>query len=537
MADGDSLHLRLADDQVMSWLFRGLGTAPVALALVDSTGVLVGVNEALGRLIGMPAERVLSDTPVNVREILRRSRPDALRELERAYAGESLDLPEFFLQIQASVTGKATSDRLSQGFWVWARAWPLRDDEGAVRYVAILMDDVTERRELEALLVQAQKMEAISTMAGGLAHDVNNILSGVVGYASLLASRLARGSTDHEAAMTILDSADRAANLANQLMTIARRSAPQRAVIDLGDALSRTTALLARTLGSDHPLRLDLAPELADVEGDRPMLEQVLTNLCLNARDSMPEGGPVSIRARNRRFAAGERRPLANMPVGEYVQLDVIDEGVGMTPEVAARIFEPFFTTKPMGPGTGLGLAVVHGIVKAHRGFITAVSAPGEGSVFSVFLPRARMVPTSQVVPVPAPTVQAEPIGPLSVLVIDDEAIVRRVLSEMLARLGHQAVAVDGMEPAMDLLMRDRSRFDVLIVDVFLPEKSGLELVEALRRAEFDLPVLVCTGYTSPEVQARVQALAGTLILPKPFNVDVLKEALARVVSYAQGGA
>jgi two-component system cell cycle sensor histidine kinase/response regulator CckA len=537
MAANNFLHLRLADEHAMPWVAQALGTAPAALALVDSNAFLVGVNDALLRLVGMPRELVLGESPFSVREVLRRLRPEGMRDLDRAIAGESVDLPEFFLQVPAGVTGKTSSDRLSRGFWVWARAWPLRDAEGVVRYVAILLDDVTERRELEALLVQAQKMEAISTMAGGLAHDVNNILSGVVGYASLLASRLARGSTDHEAAMTILDSADRAANLANQLMTIARRSAPPRVTIDLGDALPRMASLLARLLGSDHPLRLDVAPDLADVDGDRPMLEQVLTNLCLNARDSMPEGGPVSIRARNRRFGSGERRPLANMPAGEYVQLDIVDQGVGMTPEVAARIFEPFFTTKPMGPGTGLGLAVVHGIVKTHRGFIVAVSRPEQGSVFSVYLPRSRQAPTLSVAPVPASVVQPEVIGPLSVLVIDDEPIVRRVLSEMLARLGHQAVAVDGMEPAMDLLMRDRSRFDVLIVDVFLPEKSGLELVEALRGAEFDLPVLVCTGYTSPEVQARVQALPGTLILPKPFNVDVLKAALARIISYAQGGS
>ncbi len=535
MTESGTLHLHLPTDEAHPWLVQALGTLPAALTLLDAQAELVGINDAMAHLCGMPPERLMSIRPLDVREVLRRVRPDLVVDLDRAFHGELVDLPEFYLQIAAAADGKATSDRLIRGFWVWTRAWPIRDPAGAVRFVAILMDDVTERRELEALLVQAQKNEAIATMAGGLAHDVNNILSGVVGYASLLASRLPRESGDHEVALTILDSADRAVNLANQLMMIARRSVPQMATFDLGESLPRSAALLARSLGPDHPLRLDVGPDLARVDGDRPMLEQVLTNLCMNAKDAMPEGGPIVIRARNRRFEAGERRPLASMPAGEYVQLDIVDQGVGMTPEVAARIFEPFFTTKAMGPGTGLGLAVVHGIVKAHHGFIVASSRPGQGSIFSVFLPRSRTEPAVPAVPVRVPTPPPEPVGPLSVLVIDDEAIVRRVLSEMLARLGHQAVAVDGMEPAMDLLMRDRSRFDALIVDVFLPEKSGLELVEALRRADFDIPVLVCTGYSSPEVETRVQALSHTMILPKPFNVDVLKGALTRILSRSQG--
>jgi two-component system, cell cycle sensor histidine kinase and response regulator CckA len=524
-----TLHLRQPDGELAPLLVHALAGAPAAAVLLDREAAVVGVNDAFQAVTGLPPDRVLGPRSVNVREILRRVRPDLVADLDQALRGEAVDLPEFFLQIPGLEGSRATSDRLSRGFWIWARAWPVRDAAGTVRLVAILFDDVTERRELEAMLVQAQKSETVSTMAAGVAHDVNNILSGVVGYASLLASRLPRGSTDHDAAMTILDSADRAAQLAAQLMTVSRRSALQLQALDPAEALPRIASLLARTLGADHPLRIDVAPDLLSVDADRPQLEQALANLCANARDAMPDGGPIVLRARNRRFDPGERRPRANMPAGEYVQIDIIDQGVGMTPEVAARIFEPFFTTKPMGPGVGLGLAVVHGIVKSHRGFIVVASRPGQGSVFSIFLPRSRTVVAPAATPVPpAATQQAPAAGPLSVLVIDDEPIVRRVLSEMLVRLGHQAVAVEGMDPAMDLLMRDRSRFDALIVDVFLPERSGLDLVEALRAAHFDLPVLVCTGYSSPEVQARVAALPGTRILPKPFNVEVLREALAK---------
>ncbi len=530
MANDAGLHLRLRCEEPEVVLRSLFHASPVALVLVDSDGFLAGFNDAFLAMVGLTPAALLDGQAVNVRQFIRAFQPHLVSDLERALRGEMVDIPEFFLRLPEGGRGGQSSERLARGFRIWARAWPVRDSTGVVKHVAVLLDDVSDRRELEALVVQGQKMEAISTMAGGLAHDVNNILSGVVGYASLLASRLPRGSTDYDAAMTILDSADQAANLASQLMIIARRSALQLQPVDLGDLLPRVAALLARTLGSAHTLTLDLASDIGPVDGDRPLLEQVLTNLCLNARDAMPEGGTVSLRAHDRKFGEWERRPLASMPAGDYVQIDVEDLGVGMTPEVSGRIFEPFFTTKPMGPATGLGLAVVHGIVKAHRGFVVAESHPGRGSVFSVFLPHCRPIREQFVVAPVVPEYRPEPIGSLSVLVIDDEPIVRRVMTEMLARLGHLAVAVDGMEPAMDLLMRDRSRFDVLIVDVFLPEKSGLELVETLRRAELNLPALVCTGYTSPEVQARVQALSGTMILPKPFNVDTLKIALSRII-------
>jgi len=515
------LSLDLPSGELLPVLKRVMGHAPLAFAITDSQGMVVGSNRAFTRLVGgsKPAGQ-----PFHLVEFVRLHAPAVADDLAGIYQGGMLESAEFAI---ARTGGAGGGDRGGvDPIWVEAHAFPIRDDEDNVRYGVFIAADVSARKSMEGMVVQAQKSETIATMAGGLAHDFNNILSGIVGYASLLAARLAQGTRDHQAALTILDAADRAVAMTGLLMTIARRTVPVVHPLDLREMLPKTLAFLAQGSDPRWRLHLDVAPDLRTVEADRPQIEQVVANLVANARDAMPQGGGVSVRALNRTFASGDPRPLPNMPSGTYVVIEVSDTGRGMTPEVVSRLFEPFFTTRHMAVGSGLGMAVVHGIVKIHKGFIIVRSQPGQGATIGVYLPAARSRRDSQErAPVRAPEARV-PLGARSVLVIDDDPMVRRVLLDMLARLGHRGEQADGMESALDLLMREPGRFDLLLVDVFMPDRSGLDLVEALRKAGMEIPAILVTGFSSADVQTRMRTLSATSVLCKPFDVAGLGEAI-----------
>ncbi len=515
------------DEEVRDLLEGLIAFAPVAIMITDAEGNVIGVNHAHTLLTGLTFERIVLDLKMNFRHYLKMVNPEASAELERAYQGEAIELSDFFYQVKPPPGVAPLTEKLARGFWINARAFPIKDSEGRVTYVVVMNEDITTKKELEMLLAQAQKMETIGTLAGGLAHDFNNILSGVVGYASLLAARLPEGSPDHEAARTILEAADRATVLTNHLLTIARKSAPALAVVRLQEMLPRTVAFLSRTIGPTHPIRLEVAEDTFEVDVDRPQLEQVITNLCLNARDAMPGGGAITIVVGNHVFGEGEC-PLPTMPAGEYVGIAVGDTGVGMPPDVMGRVFEPFFTTKELGRGTGLGLAVAYGIVKSHRGFIRATSKVGQGSEFLVYLPRSRggaaRTPGRALRAVAGPATSG-----LSILIVDDDPMVRRVLCDMLVRIGHQPVGVDGVRSALGVLMKDWDRYDLLVVDVVMPDRDGFALVEAVRSAGAEIPVLLCTGLSTPEVQDRARSLPRVAILSKPFDMKSFGEAVASV--------
>ena len=309
MVEERGLTLAIPDEEVRDLLENLLANAPVAVMITDAEGNVIGVNEAHHQLTGLSFERIVNELKMNFRRYIRVVNPEVSKDLDRAYEGEVIAFGEFFYHVEGGPGVPVLSEKLSRGFWINARAFPIKDGDGKVRYVVLLNEDISARKELEGLLFQAQKMETIGTLAGGLAHDFNNILSGVVGYASLLAARLPTGGTDHEAARTILDAADRASTLTAHLLTIARRSVPTLTPQHLESLLPGTVEFLSRTLGPRYPIRLDLEEGLFAVNADRPQVEQVVTNLCLNAKDAMPEGGLVTLKACNRTLTA-EAGPL-----------------------------------------------------------------------------------------------------------------------------------------------------------------------------------------------------------------------------------
>ncbi len=393
------------------------------------------------------------------------------------------------------------------------------------RLFAVFVRDLTDRNRLEDQLRQAVKMEAVGRLAGGIAHDFNNQLTVINGYADLLLSRLAADDPGREALDEIRRSGEHAATLTRQLLAFSRKQilAPQ--VLKLNDILGELARMLRRLLGDDIELLLDLDPDLGSVWADAGQVEQVLVNLAVNARDAMPEGGRLMIRT----YAVDLDAPPAELAPGPYVVLEVRDSGLGMSEEVKARIFEPFFTTKGVGKGTGLGLAMVYGIVKQSGGHIDVESAPGRGTTFRILLPRTAAPPA---VPTPTPAAPAVPRGTETILLVEDEPGVRALAAMMLRSCGYTVFeASDGSE-AERLSESHGGRIDLLVSDVMMPRTTGPQLAERLQSRWPRLRVLFISGYSDDALNDRNGVPVKADLLNKPFTpaqlADRVRQALDR---------
>jgi PAS domain S-box-containing protein len=394
----------------------------------------------------------------------------------------------------------------------------------AVRGIVINARDVTGAHELEAQLRQAQKLESIGRLAGGVAHDFNNLLTVILSCTGALRADAAEGrAASTEEVEEIHAAGLRARDLTRQLLAFARKQviAPER--LDLNQVVSASEKLLRRVLGEDVELVVGLAPDLWPIRCDPGQVEQVLLNLVVNARDAMPGGGRLSLSTLNHRVDAERSAQSPGQLVGEWVQLEVRDTGTGMTPEVQAHLFEPFFTTKPAGQGTGLGLATVYGIVQQSGGHLHVESAPGQGTVLRVCLPRHAgqgAAPRSAV----DPAIGAG--GGETLLVVEDDAQVRAVTVRVLREAGYRVLAADGGPTALDLSRAEPARIDLVITDVVMPLLGGREVADALRRQRPGLEVLFVSGYAQEAIAHRGVLEPGVNFLAKPYSSE---ELLARV--------
>lgn len=377
--------------------------------------------------------------------------------------------------------------------------------------------DVTEQRRLEGQLREAQRLEVIGQLAGGVAHDFNNLMTVVLANASMLRRMSAPGGP-FDAGLADLEYAGRrAAELTQQLLAFGRRQVMRPRPLDLNEILRENATTVQRLAREDTELRLVLAPELGVIEADRVQVEQVLMNLAANARDAMPTGGTLTIETKN--VTVGEARgpEYASVNPGEYVLLSIKDTGVGMDAETTARVFEPFFTTKELGHGTGLGLATVFGIVKQSQGHLRVESARGQGSTFEVYFPR--------VAGVPAPVVAAEPAagagsGSETILVVEDEDAVRRLLGAVLRRAGYAVIEASGPTEAL-ATWEAAGGAALLLTDVVMPTMDGRKLAAELARSRPELRVVYMSGYTEDVIVNRALD-AGVSFLQKPITVDEL---------------
>jgi len=391
--------------------------------------------------------------------------------------------------------------------------------------------DVTQRRQLEEQLRQAQKIEAVGRLAGGVAHDFNNLLNVITGYGQMLFRRLTDGP-EREKTRAILQAADRAAGLTRQLLAFSRKQVLEPKVLDLNAVVSGMDEMMRRLIGEDIELQAELAPDLGRTRADPGQLEQVLMNLVVNARDAMPRGGRVTLETSNAEMDDAYVRDHLGARPGRYVTLAVCDTGLGMDAETQKHIFEPFFTTKEKGKGTGLGLATVYGIVKQSEGYIWVDSAPGAGTTVRVYLPWVEAEP----VPEPKPPVAPEQMparGTETVLLVEDEDMVRRMTREVLEGAGYRVLEASSGFEALRVSAGHGGRLDLLLTDVVMPGMSGRELAERLAPVRPGMKVLYMSGHTDDAIFHHGVTQAGTGFLQKPFTPDALERRVRDLLGHA----
>ena len=404
---------------------------------------------------------------------------------------------------------------------------PIRDAGGALVGASAIKRDVTGQRGLEAQLRHAQQLDAIGQLAGGVAHDFNNILTAISGYTAFLLRDLAADDRRRADLMGIQDAADRAATLTQQLLAFGRKQMVQPTVVDLREALDDTGRMLRRLLGEHIDLVITPGPIVSPVLADRGQLGQVLVNLAVNARDAMPDGGRLTIEARDTPLTEEYADSHLAVSPGCYVLLAVSDTGQGMTPEVRARIFEPFFTTKPRGKGTGLGLSTVFGIVKQSGGHIFVYSEPGHGTTVKVYLPRAEGAARAV-----TPIAEAMPDvrRPGTILLVEDDTSVRAVTRRLLESGGYTVLEAATPSKARDFAERHGGPIHLLLTDVVMPEMSGPKLAALIQEQRPGLPVLYMSGYTDDAIVHHGRLDPGAEFLPKPFAPDTLLRRVQQVL-------
>jgi PAS domain S-box-containing protein len=396
----------------------------------------------------------------------------------------------------------------------------LRMVAGDRAYLVGVGIDVSERQALQQQLAHAQKMEAIGVLAGGVAHDFNNILTAIHGHASLLDLALQPADPMRKDVEQILAAVRRAAVVTKGLLSFSRKQVVKLEVLDVNEAIRAFHEISARIIGEDIDFALRLPDERLAVRLGRGQLEQVLMNLVTNARDAMPRGGRLTI------STGSVASDGSRMPAGAYALVEVSDTGVGIPPESIGRVFEPFFTTKEAGKGTGLGLAIVYGIVTRHGGVVEVVSPPGGGTTFRVLLP---LVTTAVEATRRAAT--ALPLGRSeTILVVEDDDLARPVVRRLLEQFGYQVLEAADGEAAVELFARNRDRIRLVLCDVIMPRKNGRETCEAIRALRPDAKVLFMSGYTGDVIANKALLEQGVEVVPKPLETADLLKSIRRLL-------
>jgi two-component system cell cycle sensor histidine kinase/response regulator CckA len=393
-------------------------------------------------------------------------------------------------------------------------------------YFTWIVRDVSDRMALEDQLLQAQKMEAVGQLAGGVAHDFNNMLTAIGGFAELIAEDPDDTAGRSYAVDAIRAATERAAALTRQLLAFSRRQRLEPTVVGLNDSISRIEPILRRLLGEQIELVVHRANGLWPVMADPSQLETVVMNLAINGRDAMPDGGTLTIETVNVSGDAALAQSKGSTTPGPSAMLSVADTGTGMDEETLGHIFEPFFTTKGIGRGTGLGLSSVSGVIEQSGGTVSVDSEPGRGTTFKLYLPRAE----GAVIDRNAPQPPVQSAGSGTIVVAEDEPVVRDLILTTLRRSGYEALAAADGRRAMELIERDGDRIDLLVSDVVMPHVGGLELVDLVRARRPALPIILISGYSEKLLPAD-SVREGVIRLAKPFTAqrltEVVREALA----------
>ena len=498
-----------------------LENASDAIAVLTLEGVILEANQGWERVLGTPRSQMVGR---NVAELVPEEARDAQRaEYERAIA-------------QGGGSVHPIPLRQSDGSVVYLEISGTVVEISGERYVLFIGRDVTNRLRLEEQLRQAQKMEAVGSLAGGVAHDFNNLLSVILSYTSLVLDALKPGDPIRTDIEEVKRAGERSADLTRQLLAFSRRQVLQPKVLDLNPVLLGMEKMLQRLLGESIELSMLTFTPVGKIYADPGQIEQVIMNFAVNARDAMAQGGKLTIETLDVDLDASYAAQHHDVTPGPYVMLAVTDTGVGMNAATRARIFEPFFTTKEKGKGTGLGLATVFGIVKQSGGHILVRSEPGKGTTFKVYLPRTE---ESAKIPLPTTIVGGALRGSETVLLVEDEEKVRTVCSTILGRNGYRVLEAQNGGEAFLICEQYKEPIDLLLTDVVMPRMSGKQLANRLVPARPEMKVLFMSGYTDDSVVADSARKGGAAFLQKPVTPDGLlrkvREVLDAKPSQAQG--
>ena len=490
---------------------------PSLIFVKDWEGRFVLVNQATAEIYGTTVDGLVGKTDAdfnpNAEEVAHFLRDDR----EVMASGRPKFVPE----------EPVTNPHTKQTRWFQTIKLPLRlPGEEAVTMLGVATE-ITERKLLEEQLLQSQKMEAVGQLAGGVAHDFNNILTAIVGYSDLLAAELGDNAQQREDIEEIRKAARRAAALTRQLLSFSRKQVLEPRIVDVNGVVLNLDKMLRSLMSENIELATQLAEDLDAARVDPNQLEQVIMNLAINARDAMPDGGTVTIETANATLGEDYAAKHVSVIPGVYVMLAVTDTGCGMTEATKARIFEPFFTTKPAGRGTGLGLSTVYGIVKQSGGNIWLYSEPNKGTTFKIYLPAVDALPED--IGKAAP-VEAERQGSGTVLVVEDDEQLRRLTHRALAAQGYEVLEADRGRSALDAARRHEGPIDLLVTDLVMPDTNGPKLAETLRAARPGLRVLFMSGYPEGAIVHHGMLEAGVAYLAKPFTTEAITRKVREVL-------
>ncbi|MFM9852612.1 MAG: response regulator [Sphingomonadaceae bacterium] len=507
LLDEDGATASVGRGQGIAHIQSLLGILPLGLALADRDGRFLFLNDAFCRAVGLPP----GAKPIYPGDLVVREDKAAVADSVRRFA-----------------TGQAMTGDI---------AVRLRDqpDEPVALTIAgarglgdaavlLSIKDNSEESKLKKQVAQATKMQAVGQLAGGVAHDFNNILTGIIGHCDLMLMRHTPGDSDYEDIQQIKNNSNRAASLTRQLLAFSRQQTLRPQILQLPDIVSEISNLLQRLLGETVTLTVKHGRNLGAVRADPGQLEQVIVNLVVNARDAMPGGGTVTIQTYPVSIAEVRKLGSDILPIADYTALSVSDTGSGIPPEILPKIFEPFFTTKDVGKGTGLGLSTVYGIVKQSGAFIFADSKVGDGTSFVIYLPVHR-AETSAAPALTRPRQKpTETWGTGTIMLVEDEDMVRAVAERALVRNGYTVVTAANGEEALEAL-EGRTDIDLLVSDVVMPVMDGPTMVRQVRESRPEMPILFMSGYAEEQLRKLID-LDNIAFLPKPFSVQQLAEAV-----------
>lgn len=493
--------------------------SPDMYHIVNRKGVIVSCNQTEADRLGYKKEELVGQS--------------ILKLYPNSYHGEARRLLGQIFEHNHEITGleEQMLTKVGELIDVSVNTSIIYDETKKPVFMRGVARDITEKKKLESKIIHAQRIDSIGNLAGGVAHDFNNILTSILGSTAIMKRKMKRNDTWFRFVDIIETAAKRGAGLTRQLLTFARKSTVQFRPVVVNDIIEETLHLFERSVDKTILIKKVLSGEINIVNGDDGQIQQAILNLLINARDAMPNGGTITVQSENINFTKQRPAGFGEARSGEYTSVSIADTGIGMEHHVQQRIFEPFFTTKDQGKGTGLGLSVVYGVVNSHNGFITVQSEPGIGSKFNLFLP---LLTDSEKIKRTSKTTKLLR-GSEHVLVVDDEEHVGEVIGSMLQDLGYKVTVAKSGKEALSLYKK-KKRFDVIVLDMNMPTMGGKETFYRLKEIDPAVRVVVSTGYSNTSLESSPLRSAVDGILQKPYQMEDLSKTMRKAIEGKKDG-